>query len=460
MGPRNSLLGLAVLGGALSFADTISSQEPLASVDNGISMARTESAHLYRRFLDDLRHPDPSARSVARDVLQKLLRTPDGNDDLVREILRLREDDDAEVAMLASELSRSPMVESMFQPTMVRCDMQDVSVCAALGMIERQTGNRLSAGLHGCECNDVRITLFHDEPVPFWEALRQIAQQSGNQIRLNAYNRFSPTGLVAGDYGKCPEVGTGPVRARITNAIRTFVDRVDFEKDTVETYDSYKLDVEMLWEDNLRVVACAPKPNVVSAVNADGSAVTFSPIGPRCSSLNVVSSGVRHHHSSINVTPPNMQYDSWKKLRLEWEVIAVGEMETIEITDFTPGKTYTRDDVKVTVLGVEPLSYEGHHVQALVQRVDGVPEPKEILLHENEFSLIDQYGVPFERQHGSDSFCAGENCEEVVKVRGNYRQPSKDSVPVRLQVRYPRLRAKKFLPLEFHDVPLSRRRPE
>jgi hypothetical protein len=142
-------------------------------------------------------------------------------------------------------------------------------------------------------------------------------------------------------------------------------------------------------------------------------------------------------------------------MELKWGLIAVGDMATFEIDDLKPGTKHHHENVELEVVSLDKRQGPRYDLTVVIARDFVVPEPQEVLFHENDFDLLDASGAPFRRQGQTNSLSDG-----AARLKISFIGASADSEPEKLRVTYPRLRDQRELAIVFTDVPLPVSRPE
>ncbi len=399
------------------------------------------------RLVERLASSDYQRRASAREELESL-------GEITRaEIQRAAKSDDLEVRLQARELLRKLKIRRLWSASQVSCKADEVqSASTVFKSLAAQTGNRLLLGDQYGTFHDTTVNVAAQER-SFWAVLDEICLQSGNHVRPH-YDTSQP-GLVvvSGAPGLYPVAYAGPVRAQITNARRVFTEEFDYEHLKSETTHTFQLNLQMMWEDRFRLVAYRSPPRVVEVITADGE--ELSATQPSGSAWNVAGSSNRRLSMDLRLHPPSTSARRLDVLRLEWDLIAVGDMAAIDVTDLSGPSEHRQDDLRLNVDKIEAKQGSRYEVTVSVVRDLVVPQPQDVLFQEIRVALFDEDGTPF-RHHGQTNALT----DKGARMRITFGAPDSDSKPEFLRLSYPRVRSRHALQIVFRDVPLPVKRPE
>lgn len=360
--------------------------------------------------------------------------------------------DDPEVRLQAGDLLERIRLFELWEPSYVRQKCDEEPAKRVLDAVSTQTGNMLLIG--------DQYGAFNDEPVsldfasaPFWQAMDELCRQSGNHVRPHYDTRNPGLVVVAGDPGKFPVAYAGPVRAQLTSARRVFIEELNYEDLDSETTHTFQLNLQMMWEDRFRLVAYQSGPTLAEAVTDTG--MELSATKPSGSGWNVANPGTRQLSMNLGLHPPDTTAKTLAHMELKWGLIAVGDMAVFEIDDLKPGTKHQHENVELELVSLDKRQGSRYDLTVVIARDWVVPEPQEVLFHENDFDLLDAAGTPFRRQGQTNSLSDG-----AARLKISFIGPSADSEPQKLRVTYPRLRDQRELSIVFTDVPLPVARPE
>lgn len=359
---------------------------------------------------------------------------------------------DPEVRLRAKALLERLHVEELWQPTLVELPVGKLSPSRLLAQIAEQTGNRLLIGDQYGAFHETPVVL--DEPVSsFWEAVDTLCRKSGNRVRQAFDSRQGGLVVVAGSLGQYPLAYAGPIRAQLVAARRVFTEELSYENQQSSQNHTFQFDLQFMWEDRFRLVAYRSQPEVLEAVTAGGQRLAAAQ--PAGGSWNVVSHGTRQVSMNLRLHPPQTSAGKLERLALRWGLIAVGQPASIEITDLANRRPYFQDDVELTVENFQQGPGSRCEVTILVVRDLVLPEPQEVLFHENDVELFDTQGRPYRKQGQTNALT-----EAGARMKLTYLGEASDSTPHLLRFTYPRIRAQRGIEIQFTDVPLPTGRPE
>jgi hypothetical protein len=398
------------------------------------------------RLVKDLGSADFDARERASAELARL-------GPQTREQLELAaESDDPEVRAHVLALLKRLKLDDLWLPSPIHCRLEGGSASQALTLLSEQTGNRLLVGDQYGAFQDAPVELTYDG-APFWLVLDEVCRQTGNLVRHHYDTRTPGLVVVSGLPGKYPTAYSGPVRARIASARRVFIEEHDYEDDTSEVTHSFQFNVQMIWEDRFRMVACRSQPELVEATTEAGDDLASAQ--PAGATWNVTSPGTRQLAMSLRMHPPSTSAERLRVLRLSWGLIAVGDMQTMIVNNLDSTAPHLADGIELVVESVQERPGGRYELSLVVNRDLVVPTPPEILFQENDLALFDGDGRPFRQQGQTNSLT-----DRGARIRVTFVGESPQSAPKTLQFAYPRLRDERELQITFRDVPLPTARPE
>ena len=359
---------------------------------------------------------------------------------------------DAEVAARARELLRKIALDEMWLPSRVTHQASGATASLVLAVIGQQTGNRLLVG--------DRYGGFRDGPVDvaaegelFWQVIDDFCRKTKHHVRPHYDTREPGLALVSGEPGAYPVGYAGPVRGAITGALRTFSDEFDYKRLTSKQNHHFRMNLEFMWEDRLRIVAYRNQAAVVEAVTDSGE--TLSAATNSNGTWTVAGSGVRQVPMELKLDPPPTNCTQLKLLTLKWSVAAIGDYATAAVPSIAAGASLEQDDLQLTIDSLETKDGAKHILTVSVLRERPLPDPPESLFQENRFELYDASDRPLRLTEQTNSLEG-----RVVRSKLSFLASSGDGVPVKLKVTYPRLRSERDLEIVFRDVPLPTARPK
>jgi hypothetical protein len=360
---------------------------------------------------------------------------------------------DPELRLRAQRLLKQLKREALWQGSTVSLVADKIKASAAVRAVSEQTGNDLAVGDQYGTFADADIGLQHPESL-FWRAVDDVCRKSKNRVRAR-YGSGKP-GLVcvSGHLGQFPVAYQGPVRGQLTSAKRVFVEEFDYENRASETTHTFQLNLVMSWEDRFRLVAYQSHLSVAEA--ATDRPIRLVDHKPAESGWQVVDKSSRQHTTSLRIQPPPQTANKLGRLTLHWDLIAVGDMQTLEVTDLKPDVEHRAEDLGILINETDNPSGTRWELTVALSRDLVVPEPEEVLFVENEFELYDQDQQAFSGQGVSRLGITN----GAARMKLSFVAPSSESVPTRLVVRYPRIRDGRTLAVTFHDVPLPCALPE
>jgi hypothetical protein len=365
---------------------------------------------------------------------------------------RAANSDDAEIRLNALALLRQLKVGDLWAAGTVTCRVRGDQASSVLDLLAEQTGNHVLVGDQYGQFHDAAVNLDFNA-APFWQVLDELCRQTGNQVRHHYDTRTPGLVLVQGEPGQHPVAYAGPVRGRVTSARRVYIEELDYESLKSEITHTFQINLQMMWEDRFRLVAYRSQPELVQAVTETG--VELPAAQPSGSAWNVANAGTRQLAMNLRLHPPGTAAARLAVLRLKWGLIAVGDMQSMDVVDLSSAAPHQQDGVELIVESVQERPGGRYEVTLVVHRDLVIPQPQEVLFQENEFDLFDAEGRPFRKQGQTNSLT-----DQGAKIRFTFAGETPGSTPKRLRFTYPRLRAEQDLEVVFRDVPLPVGRPE
>jgi hypothetical protein len=385
-------------------------------------------------------------RRLATEELEKL-------GPLAREALQQQADSaDPEIRRRAGELLGKLHVADLWEPSRVTVQCRQESAKKVLEQLAGQSGNRVAPEDGTYAMHEAPVTLAATS-APFWSVLDDLCLQSGNYVRPYYDHRRPGFVVVAGRFGKFPMAYAGPIRGRVTGARRMFTEELDHEKGTSEVTHNFQLTLQFTWEDRFRPVAFRSQAELVEAITDTGVRVTTN--GVACPDWEAAADSSRMVTTALSLRPPPTAAKQLDVLRVRWGLFAVGDMATLDVRELAAGRSFTQDDLRLTVLEYEKIGASRYRIVLLVNRDLALPEPRSVAFHENEFDLYDAQDQPLRKMVNSWRFT-----DEGLRIQATFTQPGEGGQPAALRFSYPRIRSQRALDILFRDVPLPTARPE
>jgi len=359
---------------------------------------------------------------------------------------------DAEVAARARQLLQKIALDDLWLASRVTYAGANAPSSTVLGEISRQTGNRLLFGDRYGGFNDGPLE-FAAADETFWEALDGFCRRTRHTIRPHYDTREPGLAVVSGEPGAFPIAYAGPVRAVVTGALRTFSDEFDYKRLTSKQNHNFRFNLELMWEDRLRVVAYRNQATVVEAVAAGGVPLPL-PSGS-AGTWQVAGSSARQVPMELKLDPPPLGAAKLDLLTLRWSLAAIGDFATAETKSVAMGVTLEQDDLELSIDNFEAKDGSKYVVTVSISRQRPLPDPPESLFQENRFELFDAANHPLRLTEQTNTLEG-----QAVRSKLNFIGGSGDGPPTRLKITYPRLRSERKLEIVFRDVPLPTARPE
>jgi len=360
---------------------------------------------------------------------------------------------DPEVRQRAKGLLSRLKVAGLWEPAAFHRETPRASVAQLLADLSRQTGNRLLFGDPYGSFEDPEIEL-RQATGSFWQTVDDLCRQSGNTVRPH-YDSSNPALVVSsGVTGQHPLAYAGPVRGQVTSARRVFIEELDYHHLQSEVTHTFQLNLLMLWENRLRLVAYRAQPELLEAVTDTGVNLAATQSGGN--GWSVAGPGTRQVTMNLRLEPPPAAARELSRLRLSWGLIAVGDMATLTIDDIHAAtKRHFQDDVELTIEGVEEQTSGRYVVTLLIARDLVTPEPQDIVFNENAVELLDPAGKAFDIQGQSNSLTS-----DGARMKITFAGDQGHGAPQLLRFHYPRLRSQRDLEIVFRGVPLPTGKPE
>lgn len=355
--------------------------------------------------------------------------------------------DDPEIRARAMHLLRGLKIDALWQASLIDLQCEEQPVEPLLKAIAEQSGNHVATG--------TRYEAFNDRPLSFdlergayWQTLDEICRQSGNHFRPHYDVREPGVVLIAGRPGMNPVAYSGPLRVELISCRRLYDDELSYKNMDLKRVHSFKLSLQVLWEDRLQLTAYRATPRVSAAVTDDRRQLLgVEPID----TWNVVGAGARQLSLDVKLQSPSLGSRRLECLLLEWTLLAVGDHAEMAVDDLSAGKSVRQDGLEVVIESCAAKSETLHELVLTTTYDELLPDPPESVFHENSYRLRDGQGRAWSLVDQSHDLRG-----DLVRSKLTFRRDSGDSnsPPVSLQVRYPRVRSQRDLQIQFRDVSL------
>ncbi len=398
------------------------------------------------RLVRQLGAPEAEARESAQEALLEL-----GAASRAR-LEQALVDDDPEVRLRARVLLDESLTEALWAASEVELPGESLLASTVLASIVAQTGNVLLVGDQYGAFNELRFD-GAGRRLPFWPAVDEVCRATRNHLRPHYDLRAGGLVVCSGAPGQFPSAYAGPLRAQITSARRVFVQELDYAETSSEVTHTFQLSLQMTWEERFRLLGYTTQPELVTARTDSGQLLTA--VQPSTGNWNTVTPKSRHVNATLRLSPPPSGARQLDVLKLRWPLFAVGDRQSVVMTDLAAGRTLQQEDMELAVESLEKQSGGRFELVLVVSRDRALPEPAEIQFQENEVELFDASGRALRLQNHSHQLV-----ERGVQIRLQFISDSPTGDPALLRVAYPRLRARRSLELVFRDVPLPTAEPK
>lgn len=363
----------------------------------------------------------------------------------LRQLEAAAQSTDLEVRLRALNLLERIAAVQLWEPTRVSV-LTRGKVSELLAQCARGTGNHIRTGSQFGDLEDMVLQAEYSEEI-YWRVVDDLAARSNNHLRMHYDHRTPGIVVTSGAPGKFPTAYAGPLRIQITSARRSFTDEFDYEQLSSESSHTFQLNLQMLWEDRFRLAAYRGQPEVVEVVAGNGTRL----VGATTSgdNWNVASESPRHVNASIRISPPPVVAKTLSLLRLRWELVALGQISTIELPNPAEGAELYQDGISIQVSKYRTEPTGRTDLTLVVAREIPAPDPAEIQFHENTMELVDANNKPLRLQDQNHS-----TTDRGVEYRLVFMPQGSFEGPVKLRVNYPKFRSRRDLEIVFKDVPL------
>jgi hypothetical protein len=283
--------------------------------------------------------------------------------------------------------------------------------------------------------------------------LDDVCRQTGNHVRTDTEGRQRGLLVVGGAAGRYPTAYAGPLRAQITEELRTFSEKVQFGEENRVRSHTFELDLSVSWEDRLRLVAYRGQPEVVEAVTDSGLRLASQQWGG--GRWTVLGNGERQFSATLKLSPPPTSAKKLDRLAVKWTLMAVGDMATLAIDDLSGRQPRREGDIEMSIESLERHDDDRVEMSVLISRDGPLPDPTEVLFKDYTVELLDAEARVCRCQSQANSMADG-----GVQLRLVFCGDFAKSPPKSLRLTYPQLRDQRDLTLVFRDVPLPVSRPE
>lgn len=359
--------------------------------------------------------------------------------------------DDPEVRLRAAELLKQLKTNELWSAGHISCRSRNEPAGKTLATLADQTGNHLLLGGPLGTFHDALVDLDYPSG-DFWPTVDDICRHTGNVVRTDFEGRRPGAVVVSGDAGTCPTAYAGPLRAEITELSWAFAAKVRFAPPQTEQTNTFEFEMNVRWEDRLRLTGFRAQPEVVEAVTDTGTHLSGCSGG--ANSWNVLGPAERKISARVKLTAPLVAAKQLDRLAIAWNLLAVGDFASLSVDELTSRAIHRQDDVELTIESIQ--RHEAHlDVTLLVSRDGPLPEAADALFQEYTVELFDTEGRAIRLDTQA---CA--LTDKGVEVRLAFSGDFDQSPPKSLTLTYPRIRDQRKLQLVFRHVPLPTARPE
>ena len=172
--------------------------------------------------------------------------------------------------------------------------------------------------------------------------------------------------VCGGAPGQFPCAYAGPLRAQITGARRVFVQELDYAETNSEVTHTFQLSLQMTWEERFHLLGYTTQPELVEARTDTGQ--LLSAVQPSSGSWNTVTPKSRHVTTTLRLSPPPAGSRRLESLRLRWPLLAVGDRQTLVLTDPAAGRSAQQEDLAVTVESLDKQPSGRYELVLVVSR--------------------------------------------------------------------------------------------
>ena len=359
--------------------------------------------------------------------------------------------EDAEVRLRARDLLRRLAVSQVWGASPVDYRAHQEPLAEVLNELAKQAGTKIHLDPNDPRLLKLPVTTDFRETT-FWMAVDQLCQQTGTRLRPQYHRHRASLMMFSTPPGNPPVAYAGPVRAQLTSARQAFSEQLNYVASSSEVTHTLQIGIELLWEDQFRLLACAAQPEIVRAVTDSG--VQISAAGSSHRGWNVIPPSTRQVSAILRLHPAPQVAKQLDELTLQWDMIAVGDMAVYTLADLTPDATHRHEDLAVTLEAVEQRSSDRLAVTLVIARDLAIPNPHDVLLHENDVELVTAAGEVLEASTRTHRLT-----EEGVRLRLTFATPSASAGDYQLRIHYPRIRTQRELEITFRNIPLPAAQP-
>jgi hypothetical protein len=406
----------------------------------------TPPAPRVARLIDQLGSDRYSDRAAATSELAKFGVTAR------RQLETAAQSPDPEVRLRAGELLSQIRALDLWAPAIVACRLRDAPVSRVVELLVDQSGNHVRTSDLNGKFNDRNVSLNFPAGT-FWQVLDEACRQSDNRIRCHYDTRETGVLLTAGAASGAPTAYAGPCRAQITRLARTFSDRLDFGEDGSQRMHAFDIDVQMMWEDRLRLVGFRSSPVVVEATTSTGESLT--PVQGVAGNWQACAASTKQLQARLGLSPPPVAAHELSRLTLRWSLMAIGEMRELTVDDLEENRQSSGGGVQLSIDSIDRRDRDRVEVACVVLRDISLPDPAEIVFQEYRLDLQDAEGRTW-RGQGSSFLLT----DRGVQVRTTFARDGEQGEPKSLVLHYPGLRSQRDLEFVFLNVPVPHSRPQ
>lgn len=357
---------------------------------------------------------------------------------------------DPEVRIRAQDLLQELKLSALWEATPVTIAAENRAAADLFREIARQSGNGLTLGGGDSGVNDVPLTA-NFERTPFWQVVDDLCRQSGNKLAKFTDRTETRLGISRGEQSVAPVAYSGPLRGQVLSVKRAFSEELNFTGRPARAH-TFQLMLQLEWEERFRLIGYRQAPRVVEAVTESGEVLELT--ARAVDDWVAASPGSRQVTFKLELSPPPIAAQRIARLRLAWEVSAAGDFAEVIVPDLGTSKIYEAQDARITLESHIIRPYQRQELQVRIDRVFPDWQPREMFYLENEVQLLDADGKQLKLEQADWS-----SQSTGLMVRARYLG-STAGPPKTVRVKYPRLRDRREIEIEFADIPLPRTLPD
>ncbi|MFO0949387.1 MAG: hypothetical protein U1D30_26315 [Planctomycetota bacterium] len=395
-----------------------------------------ETQQVAHRLVEDLASPDFQTRDRAQRELLELGRPAESA------LQKAYNSEDIEQRLRVREILKEHSRRDLWNPSLVHLHEKGMPAAEIFRRIAEQTGNpinwaRTPKSFHQAIDADW-------DGVSYWEAMDDLSRRSSIVPRVYDDPSLSGIVLTHGSAGTFPIAYAGPTRMQLLTMKRSSARSINFGDGVADEEESLDLSMSLTWEQRFHLCRYTGRPRITAAVTDTGE--QLGSLRPPVSGMMHLARRQRQLVFSTRLRPPTQPATKWKSLRIEFDMVACGDFETLSV------------DLKDSSRRIESDGYELELESIVAENESSVvslrwtrPTPYDKM---NLPDMADEFLLVVDEGGRELPFILQQVVGDEESVRYVVHVPHKAGIPVGIRYRVALLKSSRTVGFEFQDIPI------